>query len=108
MIGPLPVYHLPFVGFGVCTITGGPERLRRRRATAAGRSETGQTVPPTNTAAEIVCLGHAASVLAEPHLARSKPGFADRLIHAEYLARSGGILSFEKAAKKLPGVTVPS
>ena len=31
-----------------------------------------------------------------------KPGFVDRLIHAEYLAGNAGMVSFEKAARRLP------
>jgi predicted nucleic-acid-binding protein len=31
-----------------------------------------------------------------------KPGFVDRLIHAEYLAGDAGMVSFEQAARRLP------
>lgn len=59
-------------------------------------------------APEVSALGAAPTVLAEPNLERANPGFVDRLIHAEYLSKAAGMLSFEKAAKKLPGVNVPS
>jgi len=51
--------------------------------------------------------GAANSVLSTPDLATAKPGFVDRLIHAGYTKKSTHeILSFEKAAKRLPGVRV--
>ena len=59
-------------------------------------------------APEIVALGMAQTVLAEAKLGRANPGFADRLIHADYLASTAGMLSFEKAARKLPKTQVPS
>lgn len=51
-------------------------------------------------------LGAAAAVLSEPNLATAKPGFVDRLIHAEYRQAAKEILTFEKAAGRLPGVRV--
>jgi len=59
-------------------------------------------------APEIVSLGIAPTVLAEAKLARANPGFVDRLIHADYLTSTAGMLSFEKAARKLPKTYVPS
>ena len=59
-------------------------------------------------APEVVPLGVAPTVLAEAKLARANPGFVDRLIHADYLACTAGMLSFEKAARKLPNTHVPS
>jgi len=56
---------------------------------------------------EIVCLGEARTVLQVSDLGKAKPGFVDRLIHAEYLRRTEGMLSFEKASKRLPGVNLP-
>jgi predicted nucleic-acid-binding protein len=51
--------------------------------------------------------GAAASVLAVPNLATAKPGFVDRMIHAAYTQQSADeMLSFEKAARRLPGVRV--
>lgn len=51
--------------------------------------------------------GAAASVLALRNLASAKPGFVDRMIHAAYTQHSAaGMLSFEKAARRLPGVRV--
>ncbi len=35
-----------------------------------------------------------------------KPGFADRLIHAQYMKTAGGMASFERAAGKLEGAVV--
>jgi len=51
-------------------------------------------------------LGAAADVLAVPRLATANPGFVDRLIHAEYAHSAGEVLTFEKAAGRLPGVRV--
>ena len=51
-------------------------------------------------------LGVAATVLAGAHLATAKPGFVDRLIHAEYISSAGEVLTFEKAAGRLPSVRV--
>ena len=54
----------------------------------------------------IKTLGSAATVLTVPHLATKKPGFVDRLIHAEYLQTAKATLTFEKAAGRLPDVRV--
>jgi predicted nucleic-acid-binding protein len=54
----------------------------------------------------IKSIGAAATVLAVPHLATAKPGFVDRLIHAEYRRSAHEMLSFEKAAGRLSGVRV--
>jgi len=35
-----------------------------------------------------------------------KPGFVDRLIHAQYMKTAGRVASFDKAWEKLDGVTV--
>ena len=59
-------------------------------------------------APEIVALGVTQTVLAESKLRHANPGFVDRLIHADYLASTAGMLSFEKAARKLPKTQVPS
>jgi predicted nucleic-acid-binding protein len=48
----------------------------------------------------------ARGVLAIAGLSRAKPGFVDRLIHAGYRSGGSGMATFEKAAGKLPGVTV--
>jgi len=37
-----------------------------------------------------------------PNLANAKPGFVDRIIHAEIRSQGGQLLTFEKAASKLP------
>lgn len=50
--------------------------------------------------------GAAARTLRVPALERAKPGFVDRLIHADYEAQTLGMLSFERAAGKLSGVEV--
>ena len=59
-------------------------------------------------APEIVALGVTQTVLAESKLGHANPGFVDRLIHADYLASTAGMLSFEKAARKLPKTQAPS
>jgi len=56
--------------------------------------------------AGITALGSAPSVLATPNLATANPGFVDRLIHAEYTAKAGSMLTFEKKAARLPSVEV--
>jgi predicted nucleic-acid-binding protein len=51
--------------------------------------------------------GAAVQVLDTPKLANVKPGFVDRMIHATYAKQAAHeILSFEKAAHRLPGVRV--
>jgi predicted nucleic-acid-binding protein len=57
---------------------------------------------------EIRPLGAAAAVLALPNLATADPGLVDRLIHAEYRRAALDVLTFEKAAGRLPGVRVLS
>lgn len=54
----------------------------------------------------ITSSGAAATVLAVPHLATVNPGFVDRLIQAEYASSTREMLTFEKAAGRLPGVRV--
>jgi len=44
----------------------------------------------------------ARAVLALPNLATAKPGFVDRLIHGASHAAGHTLVTFEKAAKKLP------
>ncbi len=51
-------------------------------------------------------LGASATVLTVPNLATANPGFVDRLIHAEYTRSANEVLTFEKAAGRLPGVRV--
>lgn len=50
----------------------------------------------------IVAIGEAGHVLQQPNLGSSKPGFVDRMIHAQYMKEASYMLSFEKAAEKLP------
>lgn len=45
-------------------------------------------------------------LLSMPAIARSKPGFLDRLIHAEAATVRLPLLTFEKAAARLPGTRV--
>ena len=54
----------------------------------------------------VEALGAASAVLAERGLATAKPGFVDRLIHAEYAKHARETLTFEKAAGRLPGTRV--
>ena len=56
---------------------------------------------------EIVPLGHALSILKQANLSRAKPGFVDRMINAEYIDNTAGMMTFEKAASKLARVTIP-
>jgi predicted nucleic acid-binding protein len=51
--------------------------------------------------------GHALGVLQKtPGLATTKPGFVDRLIHAEIRSHGGQLITFEKAASRLPATKV--
>ncbi len=49
---------------------------------------------------------HARAVLATPNLAKAKPGFVDRLIHGAAHLAGQTLVTFEKAASKLPGTVV--
>ena len=55
---------------------------------------------------EIVATGIAATVLKMSNLATAKPGFVDRLIHADYEKLFGAMATFEKKASRLPGTRV--
>lgn len=48
----------------------------------------------------------ARAVLAVTHLATTKPGFADRLIHGTSHASGHTLVTFEKAGKKLPATFI--
>ena len=51
--------------------------------------------------------GGAAEILARPHLESARPGFIDRIIHRDYQrSHAEAMVTFEKAAAKLPGVQV--
>lgn len=56
--------------------------------------------------AEIVASGESLAVLRRPGLGKAKPGFVDRVIHAQYLRVASGMLTFEKSASKLPQAIV--
>lgn len=45
---------------------------------------------------------NATDVLALPNLSAAKPGFVDRLIHGASHGQGHTLVTFEKAAKKLP------
>lgn len=45
-------------------------------------------------------------ILAQDGIATSKPGFLDRLIHAEYAASAITLATFERSAARLPGTRV--
>lgn len=46
------------------------------------------------------------AVLAAAARPPAKPGFVDRLIHAQYRRASANMATFERAAKRLPGAVV--
>ncbi len=48
----------------------------------------------------------ALALLSKEGIASAKPGFLDRLIHAEYAEHSAPLATFEKAARKLSDVRV--
>ena len=56
---------------------------------------------------EIEGTGAALEILTQPNLGKAKPGFVDRIIHAQYLQTASGMLTFERAAERLPQVTIP-
>ncbi len=49
---------------------------------------------------------HAGRILSRPGLGSAKPGFIDRLIHAEYTGGGGHLVTFEKSAGRLPGSSI--
>lgn len=49
---------------------------------------------------------NATDVLALPNLSSAKPGFVDRLIHGASYGQGNTLVTFEKAAKKLPATYV--
>ena len=52
-------------------------------------------------------VGFALEVMQKtPNLATAKPGFVDRLIHAEIRSQGGQLLTFEKASARLAGTRV--
>ncbi len=55
---------------------------------------------------EIECSAVARSVLTQSNLHSARPGFVDRLIHAQYETIGTPMLTFEKASKKLPNARV--
>ena len=54
----------------------------------------------------VTSIGAAEAVLATPRLATAKPGFLDRLIHAEALDVAEELMTFEKQAHRLRHVHV--
>ena len=54
----------------------------------------------------IMSTSHARSILSLPNLASAKPGFADRLIHGTAVSADQTLVTFEKAARKLPKTLV--
>lgn len=50
--------------------------------------------------------GCAPTILHECLKSTSKPGFVDRMIHAQYRRHGAGLATFEKASSKMQGVTV--
>jgi len=57
-------------------------------------------------AEDIECSTIARAVLTQTNLHSANPGFVDRIIHAQYDAVGAQMLTFEKAAKKLPNTQV--
>lgn len=54
----------------------------------------------------IKATGAAAEILATPNFASAQPEFVDRMIYAEYVRITDVMLTFEKAARKLPKARV--
>jgi predicted nucleic acid-binding protein len=57
---------------------------------------------------DVEAAGAAAEVLRTPGLATVKPGLVDRLIHGAYADQQASLITFEKAAGKLPKARVLS
>lgn len=55
---------------------------------------------------EICSSGHASEVLKLPGLANSKPGFVDRLLHADAVHSQCQWVTFEKSAVKFPQTVI--
>ncbi len=58
------------------------------------------------TSGEIVSSGHAGAILSQPGLHSAKPGFVDRLLHAEAVHSQCKWVTFEKSAAKLPDTVI--
>ena len=56
----------------------------------------------------VEAAGAAAKILATPILSSTRPGFVDRMIHAEYARIADTMLTFERAARKLSKTRVLS
>ncbi len=54
----------------------------------------------------LIISPHARAVLATKNLAKAKPGFVDRLIHGAGHLAGRTLVTFEKAARKLPDTVV--
>ena len=57
---------------------------------------------------DVEAVGAASEVLRTANLATAKPGLVDRLIHAAYAEQQACLITFEKAARKLPKARVLS
>ena len=55
---------------------------------------------------EVASLGRADRILETRGLASAKPGFVDRLIHAEYEANTDAMATFEKKAARLASTRI--
>ena len=58
------------------------------------------------TSGEVQPSGRVLQVLEQTLVSSSKPGFVDRLIHTHYQSDQAGLVTFEKAAGRLPGTLV--
>lgn len=72
------------------------------------KSEAIDAIVSFGVASGVTLTATAREVLALPNLASAKPGFVDRLIHGESHAAGHTLVTFEKAAKKLPATLVLS
>ena len=60
----------------------------------------------SSQAVDIKCSTVARAVLIQTNLHSANPGFVDRIIHGQYDAMGAQMLTFEKAARKLPNTRV--
>lgn len=70
------------------------------------KSDAIDAIASFSDASGVTITATAREVLVLPNLASAKPGFVDRLIHGESHAAGHTLVTFEKAAKKLPATVV--
>jgi predicted nucleic acid-binding protein len=89
----------------VCDLVVGEVYFALQHHFGVSKAEALKRLSQFLSSGEVASDGAAASVLALSGLATAKPGFVDRLIHAQYAAgKDTGMVTFERAARSLPRV----